>query len=418
MKKVVLLIAIGACVATAIIFAWSSHRESISSGQAPTPTDDTILTESGRSQEQGGAGQLTSPNPLLARLEAKREEFDHQTAQRKSDEAKSKAQADGTLPAEPQLSTAEFISSLSDAIAKGDAVAISSVLQNAPKSSECINALKSLMASDGVDKDMRRYAAEALVRIGTTESMGYVLNQALAAHQAGNPNLASTLLNSLDAPTTPEGAQVLFDLLLGRGNYASIRSGLSDEFVNAARKALRNAPNREAIGSLAAQLYLNPQILANNTALSELFDGIALPGMYSALAVRATQMGSTDNATQFLDRLAQVDDQGVVHAMIQAGNTEPRLFQAAAERLYAWSLEHPQQSQTGLFMDYLTDSRRTPNERILAAYGLAGVANRQDAMRTITKAFGEESSPDVKTSLASLQQFLAQNQPQSNQPQK
>lgn len=205
---------------------------------------------------------------------------------------------------------------------------------------------------------------------------------------------------------------MLLDLLLGTGRYAGNRGELPEEFRDAARKALRNALDREAIGNLAAALYLDPQLSGNNAALSELFDGVAHPNMLSSLAVRAYQGGSPENANQFLDRLVNVGDQGVVQAMLQAGTTEPRLFQAAAEWLYAWSLQHPQQAQPGLFLEYLTDSKRSPNERILAAYGLAGVPNNQEALRTFAKALAEESNPDVKASLTSLQAYLTQHQPQ------
>lgn len=311
---------------------------------------------------------------------------------------------------EPQMSADDFMTAFADALSKGDAGAIQEILRQAPRSPEAVNALKGFLTVEGLSVDAKRYAAEALMRIGTQESVSFVLEQALAAERSGDSTAFSTLVSSFDSPTTAEGAQVLFDLLLGRGSYAGNFGALPEEIRDAARKALRNAPDREAVGNLAATLYLDPQVSGNNAALSELFEGIAHPNMLSALAVRAYQGGSPENANQFLDRLAGVPDQGAVQAMLQAGATEPRLFQAAAERLYAWSVQHPQQAQPGLFLEYLTNSRRNPSERILAAYGLAGVPNNQEALQTFSKALAEEANPEVKASLAALQGYLNQNQ--------
>ena len=204
----------------------------------------------------------------------------------------------------------------------------------------------------------------------------------------------------------PAGAQAIFDLLLGTGRYTEYRNSLPDEFKAAARKTLRNAPDREGVGNMAAQLYLDPQIAGRNEALLELLDGVAHPNMFSALAVRSLQAGSAENAGQFLNRIARVDDQGAVQALVQAGSTETELFSPAAKQLYEWSLQHPQQAQPGLFLEYINDSRRTPSERILGAYGLAGVANKEEALQTYAKALTEETNPEVRTSLASLQGYL------------
>jgi hypothetical protein len=354
---------------------------------------------------------------LMVRLKAAKAGVERQATQQNAklqSEAKAAEAAKKvpTPPPEPQMSANDFMAAFADALSKGDSGAIQEVLRKAPRSAECVEALKGLVTAQGSSKDARRYAAEALVRIGTPESVGYVLDQAFAARSAGDSSLASTLLYSLEAPTTVEGAQVLFDLLLSTGRYSTSSDPLPEEFRSSVRKALRNAPDREAIGDLAARLYLDPQISGRSEALLELFNGVSHPSMLAALAVQAYQQGSQENALQFLDRLGQVGDQATVQAMVQAASREPALLNAASERLYAWSLQHPEQAKPGLFMEWITDSSRPPAQRIAAAYGLAGVQDTTEAAKTIEKALAEERDASVRASLAALQGYLREGQPQ------
>ena len=368
-------------------------------------------------QKAGTFGTNVSPanenlEHLIARLKAAKagverhaaQESAKQTLEAKAAEAAKKA---STPPPETQMSAADFLGEFNEAVAKGDSAAVSALLQNVPRSAECVEPLKGFVTAPGSSKDMRRYAAEGLVRIGTQESIGFVLDQARAAQAAGDSSLASTLLYSLEAPTTVEGAKVLFDLLLGTGRYADNRETLPEAFRSAARKALRNAPDREGIGNLAARLYLDPQISGRNEALVELFGGVSHPNMLSSLAVQAYQAGAPESATQFLNQLGQVSEQGTVQAMVEVASREPALLNDAAERLYGWSLQHPQQAAPGLFMEYLTDSSRKPSERIIAAFGLAGIEDTQLAARAFEKALNQETDPSVRASLVALQALLA-----------
>lgn len=312
--------------------------------------------------------------------------------------------------APPKMSSGEFIAALSDAVAKGDAGAINLVLEQVPNSEDCIGALKSLVTAQTSGAELRRYAAEALVRSGLKESVEFVLDHILAARRAGDTGLAETLQYSLAAPTSVEGARALFDLLLGTGRYAGNTTALPEDLRATVRKAIRLAPDQEAIGDLAAQYYLDPQIGQRHEALLELFDGVAQPAMLSTLAVRAYQAGSPENAGQFLDRLAQSGDPGVVRAFVQAASQEPALLNTAAEKLYAWTLAHKHQAQPGLFIEYLSDTARPAAQRIVAAFGLAGIEDAQEANRALNKTLTVETDPEVRAILTSLLGFLQQGQ--------
>jgi hypothetical protein len=78
------------------------------------------------------------------------------------------------------------------------------------------------------------------------------------------------------------------------------------------------------------------------------------------------------------------------------------LLQPAAERLYAWSIAHPQEAQPGLYLEYVNDSKRTPNERIVAVYDFAGVANTDETVAIFSKALAQGNNPDVRTAMSAL----------------
>jgi hypothetical protein len=310
------------------------------------------------------------------------------------------------------MSAAEFLAALEEAVAKADAGALSAVLEKVPSSADCVAALKGIVTASSSSGELRRYAAEALVRSGSREAVEFVLDQILSAQKSGDSGLAETLKYSLAAPTGVEGVQAMFDLLLGTGRYAGDAIAVPEDLRSTVRKAIRLAANQEAIGNVAAQYYLNLQVSGRNDALLELFDGVAHPSMLSALAVKAYQAGSAENAIQFLDHLAQSGDPGAVRAFMQTVSHEPALLNDAAEQLYAWSLKHPQLAQAGLFAEYLSDSTCTSAQRIAAAFGLAGIEDTLYAISALNKALAVETDTSVRANLVALLGFLQQGQQQ------
>ncbi len=310
-----------------------------------------------------------------------------------------------------QLSGANIVAALTKAAAGEDpAAAVAAVLEEMHNCDDCIEPLKELVVNQNTNGQLRVYAAEALVRSGSKDAVEFVLDQVLKASSAGDSNFVGTLKKSLQSPTSLAGAEAMFDLLLGSGRYAAWRDALPEDLRATLRNAIRIAPDQEEIGNFAAGLYLASQANGHNAALWELYDGLAHPNMLSTLAVKAFQDGSPQNAVQFLDRLGQNGDQGTVQAFVQASSQEPALLKDTAERLYAWSLQHKEQAQPGLFLEYITDSTLSPAQRIAAAYGLAGVADAQLAIRALEKAANLGGDSTVNASLTALQGFLARSQ--------
>jgi hypothetical protein len=71
------------------------------------------------------------------------------------------------------------------------------------------------------------------------------------------------------------------------------------------------------------------------------------------------------------------------------------LTDEAADRLQAWSLEYPDQALPGLFAEVINDSSRPPEERRVAAFGLVGCADKEEADRMLRKALISETDTKV-----------------------
>ena len=314
------------------------------------------------------------------------------------------------LNEQPKLSLVEFLAALHEAVGKADPNEIRAVLEKVPQDPKCIESLKAMMGKPGVDQAMQRYAAEALVRIGTRESVQFVLDQILAAYNAGETDKANSLMASLEAPTTITGVRALFDCLLGLGDYAQAQEALPAEVVSSVRKSLLAAPEREAVGKLAAELYLDPKVMRNKDAMWELFDGVSHPVMLAQLASRAYQEHLPKNAAAFMDRLGQLGDQGAVEAIVKMVPSQTVPLDDAAMALYDWSILHPREALPGLFLEYLTDSARPPEQRSVAAFGLAGTTNWVFAREALEKALTSEHNPIVRTNLQTALTVLNQEQ--------
>lgn len=365
-----------------------------------------------RPSEEGGTVSteaIQRASSLEARMAATRERaLQERTANTQAHVQKPSATEVTGANEQAKLASTEFIAALREAFAKADPNEVQAVLERVAQDVATVEALKDIMRNPSEAPGMQRHAGEALLRIGSADSVQFVLDQIMAAYRAGDETRASSLLPALESPTTTAGMQALFDFLLGRGQYAQVAQDRPEELVNASRKALRLASDREAVGSLAASLYLNPEVMANDDAMWELFDGVSHPIMLAQLASRAYQEDLPDNAAQFLERLGETDDQGTVQALVEMVPHASVPIDDPALALYDWSLRHPQQALSGLFLQYVTDSTRPPEQRSVAALGLAGSADTNEARRALEKALNSETDAVVRTNLQTALTLLTQ----------
>lgn len=320
------------------------------------------------------------------------------------------ASSDDSVGERTGSSPDDFLQAIRDALAANlDPVEVRQLLERVPSDPALRAELKALMDDPAADPALRGYAAEALVRAGTADAMEHVLDDLLAASQTGDEERLNRDLTALEAPTALEGIEVLFDLLLGQGAYAGNAGDLSPEVLGALRKALLAYPDRGAVGELATQLYFDPDVLADREAMWELFDGVSHPDMLAQLAARAYEENLSEPAAQFMERLGESDEQGVVPAVVQMASNPSVPVDDAAAALYQWSLRHPEDALPGLFMEYVADSTRPSFERSVAAFGLAGTADPEFARQALAKALANETDPAVRMDLERALSLIGPN---------
>jgi hypothetical protein len=251
-------------------------------------------------------------------------------------------------------------------------------------------------------------ALQTLLRIGSTESTSFVLDHVLATYNDAEEERRAALLSCFDTPMGTDAALVLLELLLGRASYEAYRHDLPKEIRNALRKALRAAPDREAIGRLAAELYTDPGVISRPDALWELFDELAHPHMLANLAIQAAEEGLTDNATAFLLRLAETDEESTVSAFMEAAASDALSVDEVGGVLYQWTTQNRGQAKPGHFLGYITGEGFCARQRAVAAHGMAGCEDAERVELALRKALSHERDVLVRANLEAALTLLTQ----------
>ena len=387
------------CLALVVALASCGKREEES---LPGLTEESVVSQA---KEQVWADVAPDrleriPDQRTLRIQAKRAELKKIVPDEEDASPSPETAGAGDPGPEEKLDTTEFLAQLRSAVAGNmDPVEVRAILERVSQDPSLVRELQAILNDAGAGLALQGYAAEALMRAGTPESVKVVLDELLAAARSDDSDRMDYLMAAMVAPTTEAGMHLLFDLLLGRGEYAQSPEGLPPEVLAAARKALLMASDREAVGLWAAQLYLDPEVMANPEAMWELFDGVSHPAMLAQLAARAYAENLPDNASPFLARLGESGGQGVVSAVIQMSSAPAVPLDDAAAVLYDWSLTHPEDALPGLFIDFMSDSGLPPEQRSVAAFGLAGTADPESAKQALEKALDSETDPVVRTDL-------------------
>ena len=280
-------------------------------------------------------------------------------------------------------------------------------LEGNPDPSNWVARLISWANHPAADPTLRDYAAAALVRAGTPTALCFVLDELLEACRSENDVLADRMVAALESTTTAEGAQLLLDFLLQRGIYTGLEDPVPAEARAAVRKALLSQTDQEMVGALAANLYLDPEIMANPAAQRELGDGLSAPWMLAQLAVHAYAAGRPDLATSWLDRLQQSDEPAALPAMLDWAGQPAVPRTEALQALRAWVRAHDDESALDLLSGCLTDPNRPPEQRIMAASGLAISADRVRARQILTETLRDETDPALRQGLEEALSLLA-----------
>lgn len=170
---------------------------------------------------------------------------------------------------------------------------------------------------------------------------------------------------------------------------------------------------RHCVTPMQAEEIKNALICRFHFILPFQFNAVVSPRNRRGVAALAYQENLPQNAAQFLERLRQHDDQGVVQGLVQMTSNEAVPLNDAATALYNWSLQHPHQALPGLFLQYITDASQPPAQRSVAAFGLAGSADSDEARRFLEKALSSEGNTVFRTNLQLALAILNSRQPSS-----
>lgn len=281
------------------------------------------------------------------------------------------------------------------ATACGNAETIAAMVSKAIQTADGVVFMKGFLQDETLPFAARKHAAEALISTGTMDSVRDVLAAATKEFKSGKSDAGSAILSSLQIPVGLEGSKALLGVLLDQDGSESIFNSLPVEVRSAVQKTLRNAPDAEEIGAFMAQRYLEFQSSGKAESANELLCGVAHPAMLAELAAQAQVQGKAAEVSGLFDRLIALDDPGVVGAVSRLASKQPSLLNDASEVMLNWSIQHPQQAQPGLFAEYLTNRNLPAEQRVIAAYGLAGLVGKADARQVLEKSLSAE--PDQNT---------------------
>lgn len=317
--------------------------------------------------------------------------------------------ADGPLPGNANMPETKPVPLQRDAVSKqslrndliiatssGNPKTITATISKVTQTTEDVKLMKEFLGDQSLLLEARKHAAEALMRADTEDTVQEVVTAAIKEIQSGKPDTGGAILSSLQMPVGLEGAKGLLNVLLGQNGSANISYPLPVEVQSALRKTLRSASDTEEIGGFMARLYSNMQSTGQSANANELLNGVAYPAMLAELVAQAQVQGKTAEVSTLFDRLIASDDAGVVGAVARLASKQPSLLTDASEVLFNWSLQHPQQAQPGLFAEYLNNRALPPEQRVVAAFGLAGLVGKADVRRTLEKSISSESNENTR----------------------
>ena len=177
----------------------------------------------------------------------------------------------------------------------------------------------------------------------------------------------------------------MLNVLLDQASSEDISYPLPVEVQSALRKTLHAHQTPKRLGNSWLNFIPICKAPENVDAVNELLNGVAHPAMLAELVLQAQVQGKSNEVSGLFDRLIAVDDTGVVGAMARLASKQPSLLNDASEVLFNWSLQHPQQAQLGLFAEYLINQTLPREQRVVAAYGLAGLIGESGCSASLGK---------------------------------
>jgi hypothetical protein len=335
----------------------------------------------------------------------------------------------------------DFIDDIPRAVYPEDGDAVERELDGLDDCDDCIDQLIIILNDPSYDKDFRKHAVLALLESGTKEGLMAIVNFITTTEQkerdrldpmrllaeagsfeedwegqsdhimrdaimrmfyegdslssvqgeSDNLDLRIEIMSMLAEVDYPGDVVVLVDLLTGTEENVNNGLSISIELRRVLVKAIRNVSDQETAGALLAERYRS----AISQKVKSQLIGIDYPAMNAFLASEAYKQGDDDEAFRFTRQLESIGDVRVIDWIMFLTLEGNAPVGDAADMLYQWTRQYPDESHYDIISQYLNDVVRTPEERAVSAYALSAMTDNNQAINALEEAYYYESDPLV-----------------------
>lgn len=290
------------------------------------------------------------------------------------------------------------INELEQAFYQDDILAIEKAIDIAAQCSECLARLKELLEDEGLDNQLRVYAAQALIKSGQSEGAMAVLKEIINANSLEYSSLEDDLKQAFVKLDSVEAANTLIAVLLDE-QALDLDAPMPDELEYMISKVIRKMSDRKAIADNLTQQYHN----ASSPEEKERLLNIGHPEMNALLVIDAHQENQSEQVDDLYARLMKLDEPAVIDGMMLiAKNKEIFPLEDIAGSAYGWISQYKNDSTLSTLVNYLSDFDSTSEERVVAIYGIAAVKENDKTIAALMKAWEYSEDQIVRDHLKVL----------------
>lgn len=287
------------------------------------------------------------------------------------------------------------VADLVEAIYRDDKAAIEAGMKAAAECPVCLDRLQGTLDDSSQGEDLRRYAANVLVKSGTGKGVVAVLRAIVDAHSRGQHRFKDGLMQILADVDSVDAADALAAVLTGEdASYGDLLE-MPKDVRYALSKAIRNMSDSRAVGERLVEQY---QAAVTPEARERLMD-IGHAYASALFAIDANRRGDTGQGTSFAERLSEMEDHRAISGMMLLAREKSMPVEDMAELTYRWYQRMNELRNTRsheLLVEYLTNFGSTAEEKAVAAYALAAEKDSAAAAYALQKARDYEDDPLVR----------------------
>ncbi|KPA14602.1 hypothetical protein MHK_005192 [Candidatus Magnetomorum sp. HK-1] len=261
-----------------------------------------------------------------------------------------------------------------------------------PNCHDCLKDLIDSSANPALHNLVRLSAADALLESETKEGIAAFVTLIIDAFYNVNFDLKDSLVQLLADVDSIKTAKILADILTGDVPPFIDWSHQPEVIKYAIEKSIRSVSDKESVGEMIADKYLESPLNAADQILS-LNNGIAS----ARLAVEALNQGDLEKAEEFIEMTANADDSSAIDGMMLMVRKQAIEIDKASELLSKWNINQLSNHNhfQDLFVEYLTNNKYSTSERSLAALVLAK-SNDKSSLEALKKASAYAEKSNLK----------------------